>query len=262
MLAVVDCYGQVTNLYKPGIVGSDPYLAPEVYDMSKYDPQPTDIWSLAIIFCCMTLRRFPWKAPRVSDNSYKLFVAPANDGPKTITSSSKSATDLSSEAADNHGRRSGLQSEPASRQPSDQSGGTQNHHHHHHHHHNHNHHNHRKDGAHSDPVTNEERPGPSSANGQGKEPQAQQQQPPQVIKGPWRLLRLLPRESRHIIGRMLEIDPRKRATLEEILEDKWVKNSQVCSQEEGGRVLRAENHVHTLEPGAGSGSAPATQQKK
>jgi serine/threonine protein kinase len=33
-----------------GIVGSDPYLAPEVYDERKYDPQPPDIWSLAIIF--------------------------------------------------------------------------------------------------------------------------------------------------------------------------------------------------------------------
>ncbi|KAL1596670.1 Nitrogen permease reactivator protein [Paraconiothyrium brasiliense] len=114
---------------------------------------------------------------------------------------------------------------------------------------------HRKEGGHSDPVTNENRPG--SASGQGT-----QSQQPQVIKGPWRLLRLLPRESRHIVGRMLEIDPKKRATLEEILEDKWVKNSQVCAQEEGGRVLRAENHTHTLEPGSGSASAPATQQKK
>jgi hypothetical protein len=61
---------------------------------------------------------------------------------------------------------------------------------------------------------------------------------------------------------MLEIDPKKRATLEEILEDKWVKNSQVCAQEEGGRLLRAENHPHTLEPGSGAASAPATQQKK
>merc|ERR1712093_622081 len=39
-----------------GIVGSDPYLAPEVYDERKYAPQPADIWSLAIIFCCMSLR--------------------------------------------------------------------------------------------------------------------------------------------------------------------------------------------------------------
>lgn len=191
----------------------------------------------------MTLRRFPWKAPRVSDNSYKLFVAPPNDGPRSITNPSQSASDLSS-AANEERRKTGIQSEPASRHPSEQSAG-------HHHHH-------RKDGGHSDPVTNENRP--ETANGQGI-PQ-QQQQPPQVIKGPWRLLRLLPRESRHIIGRMLEVDPKKRATLEEILDDKWVKNSQVCAQEEGGRVLRAENHQHTLEPGSGSASAPATQQKK
>lgn len=210
-------------------------MAPEVYDLSKYDPQPTDVWSLAIIFCCMTLRRFPWKAPRVSDNSYKLFVSPPNDGPKSITNPSQSASDLNS----------GTQSEPASRAPSGQSSV------HHHHHH-------RKDGGHSEPVTNEHRPG--SASGPSGQPQQPQQ--PQVIKGPWRLLRLLPRETRHIVGRMLELDPKKRATLEEILEDKWVKNSQVCAQEEGGRLLRAENHQHTLEPGSGSGSAPATQQKK
>jgi hypothetical protein len=60
---------------------------------------------------------------------------------------------------------------------------------------------------------------------------------------------------------MLEIDPKKRATLDEIIEDKWVTGSQVCSQEEGGQVLRCENHEHTLEPGAGA-SAPNTQQKK
>ena len=63
-----------------GIVGSDPYLAPEVYDEKKYDPRPTDVWSLAIIFCCMTLRRFPWKQPRTTDNSYRLFVANPTPG--------------------------------------------------------------------------------------------------------------------------------------------------------------------------------------
>ncbi|KAH7561469.1 kinase-like domain-containing protein [Bipolaris maydis] len=204
-----------------GIVGSDPYLAPEVYDLSKYDPQPTDIWSLAIMFCCMTLRRFPWKAPRISDNSYKLFVSPPNDGPRSITGPSKSATDLESTARDER-RQSGLGSESTTRHQS------------------------------SEHPSTEPRASTSS-NGQ---------QPPQVIKGPWRLLRLLPRESRHIIGRMLEVDPKKRATLDEILEDKWVINSEVCSQEEGGRIIRAGNHEHTLEPGAGGSSAPNTQQKK
>ncbi|CBX93871.1 hypothetical protein IAQ61_003749 [Plenodomus lingam] len=205
-----------------GIVGSDPYLAPEVYDLSKYDPQPTDIWSLAIIFCCMTLRRFPWKAPRVSDNSYKLFVSPPNDGPRSVTGPSKSVSDLAHASGDD--RRSGTHSEPVSRHASSEQ-----------------------------PTHHEHK---SSA------PAASSQQPSQVIKGPWRLLRLLPRESRHIIGRMLEIDPKKRATLDEIIGDKWVTSTQVCTQEEGGRIVRCDNHEHTLEPGAGVGSAPPAQQKK
>jgi serine/threonine protein kinase len=215
------------DLRLAGIVGSDPYLAPEVYDLSKYDPQPTDIWSLAIIFCCMTLRRFPWKAPRISDNSYKLFVSPPNDGPRSITGPSRSAADLNSVAE--QARHAGTQSAPASRHPSGEHGQTS---------------------------------AATSANPSSAAPTSgQSQQAPQVIKGPWRLLRLLPRESRHIIGRMLEVDPKKRATLEEIMEDKWVTNSPVCSQEEGGRVLRCDTHDHVLEPGAGV-AAPTAQQKK
>ena len=73
---------------------------------------------------------------------------------------------------------------------------------------------------------------------------------PEVIKGPWRLLRLLPRESRHIIGRMLEIDPKKRATLAEVLEDPWISETPICRQEDGGKVILAEGHTHTLEPPA------------
>ena len=73
---------------------------------------------------------------------------------------------------------------------------------------------------------------------------------PDVIKGPWRLLRLLPRESRHIIGRMLEIDPRKRATMSEILDDPWVANTPICRQIES-QVINVDTHTHTLEPSAG-----------
>jgi len=208
-----------------GIVGSDPYLAPEVYDLSKYDPQPADIWSLAIIFCCMTLRRFPWKAPRVSDNSYKLFVSPPNDGPKLSTNSTFD------------GNHHGTHSESASRAPTGQTAST-------HHHH--------RDDVKSTPLKPE---GPTAKGADGKEA-------PAVIKGPWRLLRLLPRESRHIIGRMLEVDPKKRATLDEILADKWVINSQICSQEEGGRISRSDNHEHTLEGSSGTSSAPPSKAQK
>ena len=59
-----------------GIVGSDPYLAPEVLNRADYDPRLTDVWSVAIIFMCMMLRRFPWKIPdSKTDPSYRLYVS-------------------------------------------------------------------------------------------------------------------------------------------------------------------------------------------
>jgi serine/threonine protein kinase len=193
----------------------------------------------------MTLRRFPWKAPRLSDNSYKLFVSPANDGPKRIEQPSKSNVELSEAAADDR-RQSGPYSEPASRLPSDVPNNTGHHHHHHH----------RNRENHPEPATNENQPTSSVSASQSKE---QQQQ---VIKGPWRLLRLLPRESRHIIGRMLELDPKKRATMDEILEDRWVSSSLICRQEEVGTIIRAVGHEHTLEPGSGVGASSTTQSNK
>ena len=58
-----------------GIVGSDPYLAPEVITQDNYDPRKTDVWSVAIIFMCMVLRRFPWKMPDAkADPSFRAFV--------------------------------------------------------------------------------------------------------------------------------------------------------------------------------------------
>ncbi|KAF8636566.1 hypothetical protein AX17_003377 [Amanita inopinata Kibby_2008] len=58
-----------------GIVGSDPYLAPEVLSRESYDPRKTDVWSVAIIFLCMVLRRFPWKIPDPrTDPSYRAFI--------------------------------------------------------------------------------------------------------------------------------------------------------------------------------------------
>lgn len=58
-----------------GIVGSDPYLAPEVLSEDSYDPRKTDVWSVAIIFMCMVLRRFPWKIPDPKvDPSFRAFV--------------------------------------------------------------------------------------------------------------------------------------------------------------------------------------------
>lgn len=74
--AVVFSYPFTKTLIEAhGIVGSDPYLAPEVCVFNKYDPRPVDVWSAAIIYCCMMLKKFPWKVPKLSDNSFKLFAS-------------------------------------------------------------------------------------------------------------------------------------------------------------------------------------------
>jgi len=207
-------------------VGSDPYLAPEVYDEKKYDPQAVDIWSLAIIYCCMTLRRFPWKLPRLSDNSFKLFAAdptPGHDPKKLVLPHSTSMSALNDTPARDFDPQA-LRSEANKAVDQDES---------------------RK----------ADKP-PSAAPSSG--PDSASQAPPaekkEVIRGPWRILRLLPRESRHVIGRMLELDPKKRATMSEILDDPWVANTVICRQE-GGHVVNADDHRHVLEPPA----SPAKQ---
>jgi serine/threonine protein kinase len=210
-------------LTQTGIVGSDPYLAPEVYDEKRYDPRPTDIWSLAIIYCCMTLRRFPWKLPRMSDNSYKLFASPPS--PETDirrsshnASNSKSTGDVPAEGHPDH-------STPAAVE-------------------------------HPHPEVEEEPKVELKKVNTALVGPVPETPKPEVIKGPWRLLRLMPRESRHIIGRMLELDPRMRATMKELLDDPWVADTEICRQEaEGhGAVIRAPGHTHTLEPPAGVGA--------
>ncbi|WQF80331.1 Putative serine/threonine-protein kinase, active [Colletotrichum destructivum] len=200
-----------------GIVGSDPYLAPEVYDERKYDPQAVDIWSLAIIFCCMTLRRFPWKVPRMTDNSFKLFAAEPTPGhdPKKLIMPSKSANDLADTPQRDmfeEGKHQTHKHEPKE-----------------------------TEGQASQGSSTQAPPNSTRAEGQ-------QTDKKEVIRGPWRILRLLPRESRHIIGRMLEIKVKERATMQEILDEPWVANTVICQQPEPGRVIHAEDHVHTLEP--------------
>ncbi|WFD35968.1 hypothetical protein MCUN1_002839 [Malassezia cuniculi] len=82
MVKIID-FGTATVFQAPGkskvmasgIVGSDPYLAPEVLSAQTYDPRLSDIWSLAIIFLCMMMVRFPWKVPDPKiDASFRRFI--------------------------------------------------------------------------------------------------------------------------------------------------------------------------------------------
>ncbi|PKI82505.1 Hrk1p [Malassezia vespertilionis] len=64
-----------TKVMASGIVGSDPYLAPEVLSDQTYDARKTDVWSLAVMYMCMVLRRFPWKLPDPdADRCFNTFI--------------------------------------------------------------------------------------------------------------------------------------------------------------------------------------------
>jgi serine/threonine protein kinase len=55
----------------------------------------------------------------------------------------------------------------------------------------------------------------------------------------FRLLKLLPRESRSILSSILDIDPQRRASLKTVLNDKWVQSIDVCHVNQPGH-----HHVH------------------
>ncbi|KAG5513879.1 hypothetical protein PMAC_000501 [Pneumocystis sp. 'macacae'] len=152
-----------------GIVGSDPYLAPEVCTEEYYNPQAVDIWSVAIIFCCMILCRFPWKVPHMSDSSFREFAMGRMENENNEIDYLMSA--------------------------------------------------------------------PTAMIG---EPLLQN------IRGSWRLLRLLPRETRSTIQGMLEIDSKYRWTMEQITQQPWIKHVEMCHVDNNGGIIKAKNHVHTL----------------
>jgi serine/threonine protein kinase len=212
-----------------GIVGSDPYLAPEVYDSKEYDAAAVDIWSLAIIFCCMTLRRFPWKIPRMTDNSYRLFATDPTPGhdPERLVMGNKAASEASTTT------RSGADEASKSHRHS----------------------------QHVEKAADEKNASENSASASQSQSQSQGSgERKETIKGPWRILRLLPRESRRIIYRMLDTNPATRAKMGEILQTPWVADTVICQQLDHGEVAHAEDHVHVLEPPTAQQQNAAQQQ--
>lgn len=173
----------------------------------------------------MTLRRFPWKIPRMTDNSYKLFAADPTPGhdPKRLLVPSKSTSHLATTPARDFLTEDEVKDKGQQRHSS---------------------HHKRNDSeatsAHGDDQSQKEGP-----TGERKE----------IIRGPWRILRLLPRESRHIVHRMLDLNPNTRAEMDEILKEPWVADTVICQQFDNGEVIPAEDHTHVLEP-------PASQQSQ
>lgn len=156
-----------------GIVGSDPYLAPELLSghSKAYDPRPVDVWAVAIMYYCLIMGKFPWKAPRRSYNNFRLF----------------------------------------SEDPDDED---------------------------------------------------------DVSKGPLRVLRLLPDESHVLLGKMLELEPKRRISAAGMAQDRWMQSVHCCEEDRGGNLVHAPtDHTHHLitqeeldkRLGTGGWSASGTQ---
>lgn len=188
----------------------------------------------------MTLRRFPWKQPRLTDNSFKLFVSQPTPGTPVPDAEPKrrprSTADLP-----------GTTKDAVIPQPTNASSRPQHHRH--------------TQSQNRIRYNAEENNSAVKSGGSESTTKSQAQsstgQRQETVKGPWRLLRILPRETRYIIGRMLKVDPRERATLEEVLEDDWVRCSEICYQDQNGDVVHADNHDHILEA-----PAPVPPQNK
>jgi hypothetical protein len=163
----------------------------------------------------MTLRRFPWKCPKDSDNSFRLFITqPTEDELHSAlypTVRSHAVSEPTSRATSAH----------QNQQPSNNS----------------------EPSPTTEASPNKDSPSVKSST---TTVSASTANTSQVIKGPWRLLRLLPRETRFIVGSMLDTDPTKRASLEQVLKDPWIAKTAHCKQEVGGKVMSAEGHEHVL----------------
>lgn len=198
--AVVFSYPFTKTLIEAhGIVGSDPYLAPEVCVFNKYDPRPVDVWSVAIIFCCMMLKKFPWKVPKLIDNSFKLF-ATRDDG-VSLNDSLIREPDKDGALGSMSDLKSAIFEVDGKPQDADIEGS----------------------------------PHTSNETGVG------------------RLLFALPEDCRPLIGRMVELAPACRISVEECFEDGWLKSIQMCTVDEkihfdgavNYQVDKGEDHEHT-----------------
>jgi len=50
-----------------GIKGSKPYIAPEQFQRSEYDPRASDIWSCAIVYIASLFDELPWRVASLED---------------------------------------------------------------------------------------------------------------------------------------------------------------------------------------------------
>lgn len=60
--------------YSEGICGSSPYIAPEVFTESSFDPRCVDIWACGVIYMAMRTGRQLWKLASVEDEFFQEYL--------------------------------------------------------------------------------------------------------------------------------------------------------------------------------------------
>ena len=243
-----------------GIVGSDPYLAPEVFVSTDwYDPSKADIWSIGIIYCCMMLKRFPWTVPREDkDENFRLYCMD-DDVEHDYKASALKHAQLLRERRERMKRPGGPKAqEPKSSQgeaaaattntvgEASGTGSTQ-----------------EKEGtvaeANTHKQTATEQVQQSTQGKEENESKSRETSEKQsnsngnstnqhkTVHGPYRLMRLLPHAARPIISKILQVDIDERATFEDIFNDDWMRDIHECTMDlEKNVIRRGAGHHHTV----------------
>ena len=61
---------------KPGMVGSKPYMAPEIIKHeADYDPRAVDVWSCAIVYLTLCLGGTPWESASTDVKNYNIYCS-------------------------------------------------------------------------------------------------------------------------------------------------------------------------------------------
>lgn len=223
-----------TLIEAQGIVGSDPYLAPEVCVFNKYDPRPVDVWSSAIIYSCMMLKKFPWKIPKLSDPSFKLFASreagvtfgsllTRTPNPPDYTNVVDATEGADNATADTTADTAKDSTAPVSTSANNGSSPLNNY---------------QTDMNKNLPSTSETSNSSDAKNHTSS------------LMGEPRLLSALPEECRSLIGKMVALAPACRITIDECFNDSWLQSVQMCTilddPESGSeKIIPCTDHFHT-----------------
>ncbi|KAJ1895448.1 hypothetical protein LPJ66_004591 [Kickxella alabastrina] len=63
-----------------GLCGSEPYIAPEMFNNKSYDGRKVDVWSAAVVYYTMVYNGIPWRAAKEDDANYARFLDAMRNG--------------------------------------------------------------------------------------------------------------------------------------------------------------------------------------